>query len=231
MKIFILLIFAFLSSFELTAQQPGGEKKGFSPDTIIFNSPRPLIEAHKSKKNVSFAFGGDLALTESGFGAGFFYQNYLSDKFLVFGHLYISGLRNSDEFEQYDPLRGWIVPGKINRLFRFPVTMGGQYFLFRDKLTSSLQPYISGGIGPTFVISTPYDQRWFSAFGDATLHTKFGGFVGIGAYFGDVMKSLIGVNIQYFYVPAGGEIIESIQGNPISNLGGLFLTLSVGKGF
>lgn len=213
------------------SQVPGEEKKGFNPDTIIFNSPRPLISAHKSRQTVSYAFGGDLALTESGFGAGFFYQNYLRDDFLVFGQLFITGLRNSDEFEQYDPLLGWIVPGKVNRLFRFPLTLGGQYFMFRNALTESLQPYISFGAGPTFVLSTPYDQGWFAAFGDATLHTKFGGFLGVGAYFGNVMKSLIGVNIKYYYVPAGDEIIESIGGLPINNLGGLFLTLSVGKGF
>lgn len=226
-----ILLILLISITNVYSQVPGERKKDFNPDTIIFNSPRPLISSHKSKQSVSYTIGGDLALTESGFGAGFFYQNYLRTDFLLSAQLFITGLRNSDEFEQYDPFLGWVVPGKINRLFRFPLTVGGQYFLLQDRLTESLQPYISFGAGPTFILSTPYEQGWFEAFGDAEMHTKLGGYIGIGAYFGNVMKSLIGVNIKYYYVPAGNDTIESIRGLPIENLGGLFLTLSVGKGF
>lgn len=222
-------------SINIYSQEPGEDKKGFDPDTIVFKSPRPLITNHRSKENVSYALGGELALTESGFGAGFFYHRFYSDKLALFSQLYITGLRNEDEIERYiqreDGTWDWRVPGKENRLFRFPITFGAQYFPLKGHITESLQPYVSGGVGPNFILSTPYEQGWFEAFGDATLHTKFGGFVGIGAYFGNVMKSLIGVNIRYYYIPAGAEEIVSLEGIPFDNLGGLFLTLTVGKGF
>lgn len=228
----LCIILLLLTASSILAQEKGGPQPKLEPDTLIFNSPRPLISTHNSKDNVSYAYGGDFALTESGFGAGFSFHKYLSDDFAIFMQLYITGLRNTDEFESYNTeTNRWEVPGKINRLFRFPLMAGGQYFPFRKTLTESLQPFIAAGLGPTFILSTPYELGWFEAFGEPTWYTKMGAFVGIGAYSGNILNSVVGVNIRYLYVPTGSTVIESIQDSPIENAGGVFITLTIGKGY
>jgi hypothetical protein len=39
----------------------------------------------------------------------------------------------------------------------------------------------------------------------------------------------MGFTLRYYTIPFGGEGLESIQGVPINNFGGVFLTLSVGS--
>ena len=53
---------------------------------------------------------------------------------------------------------------------------------------------------------------------------------GIGASFGSLGKgSFIGVNIRYYTIPFGDPGLESLAALPISNFGGVFLSLSVGS--
>jgi hypothetical protein len=95
-------------------------------------------------------------------------------------------------------------------------------------------------VGPTLIIKTPYItegadgipyyHEFFSSFGDATFYGRFGGFVGIGAYFGNIAKgNLVGANIRYYAIPFGGAGLESMAGLPITNFGGIFLSLTVGN--
>lgn len=226
----------------LLSQVKGKEEKEFNKDTVfIFESPRPLITYNDLKKSITSAYGLDITLTDAGFGVGFFYNRFITNKLIAFGSLYISGARNTDEFDEwsYDNNQ-WQVYNKINRLFRFPLTFGLQYFIFQDKLSESLQPFVAAGIGPTFILSAPYTVDrvpnkevvgWFSSFGEAELHTKLGGFVGLGAYIGSIANSVLAVHIKYYYVPFGDKGLESVLGMPINDFGGLFLSLSFGSSF
>ncbi len=238
--VYFTLIIIF--SVNLLSQVKGKEVKEYNKDTVfIFESPRPLITYNDLKKSVSSAYGLDITLTEAGFGAGFFFNEFLTNKIVAFASLYVTGARNTDEFDEWDFInQRYQVYNKINRLFRFPLTFGLQYFMFQDKLSESLQPFIAAGIGPTFIISTPYTVDrvpnkeivgWFSAFGDAELHTRLGGFVGLGAYIGSIANSILGVHIKYYYVPFGDKGLESVLGMPIDNFGGIFLSLSFGTTF
>jgi len=197
--------------------------------TIIFTSPRPLLSESQQDKLHSKAWGLDLLFSSNGFGAGAFYQRFFTENTTGFVNFGISGARNSDEFEQYNPYTGQItVPNKVNRLYIFPLTLGVEYRLFADKIAESFRPHINAGVGTTFILATPYDREFFLAFGHANGYTRFGGFVGIGANVGSSSKSLMGVNVRYYFIPFGGNGLESIRDLPITDFGGLFLTLSVG---
>ncbi|MBK9248129.1 MAG: hypothetical protein IPM69_08470 [Ignavibacteria bacterium] len=167
-------------------------------------------------------------------GAGVFYQRIFSDKISGFINLGISGARNTDEIEYYDPYdQKTFIPGKVNRLFMFPLTLGVQYRIFADNIAETLRPFVSAGVGTTFVVAAPYEDGTgnqydiFQSFGYANSYSRFGGFIGVGANFGSVSKSVMGVNARYYFIPFGGNGIESIKGSPINDFGGLFLTLSV----
>lgn len=242
MKIYLILASIIIFSLNVFSQMKGPKEKEFNKDTVfIFESPRPLITYNDQKKSVSSAYGLDITLTEAGFGFGGFYNEYISNNLLLFASLYITGARNTDEYEMWDMYnQRYQVLNKINRLFRFPLTFGLQYFVFQGKMSESLQPYISAGIGPTFIISTPYtvDRKpnaeivgWFASFEEADYYTKFGGFIGIGANIGSIANSILGVHIKYYYVPFGEKGLESVIGMPITNFGGVFLGLSFGTTF
>lgn len=216
----------------LNAQVTGAPLPGKPQEedsTIIFKSPRPLISEQQQSKLNSKIWGVDVLFSTNGFGAGFFYQRNFSELTSGFINLGISGARNSDEFEYYDiQAEKYLVKDKINRLYIFPLTVGVQYRLFADKIAETFRPHVNMGIGTTFILSTPYDREFFSAFGYANGYTRFGGFLGIGADLGGSGKNSMGVNVRYYFIPFGGDGLESISGLPITDFGGLFLTISVG---
>ena len=232
-NILIISLLLLLSSNESKAQIKGEQPGDITDSTFIFDSPRPLITSVDIKDQFSGAWGFDLLFSGHGFGGGFFYERTINEKISVFASLNISGARNSDEFEsQWDPQRQtYVVPDKVNRLYMFPLIFGGHYYVFTEEIASSLRPYISAGLGPTFILSTPYEKEFFEAFGYAAGYTRFGSFIGIGADVGGQGNSMMSVNIKYYYIPFGGEGLESIKDLPIKNFGGIFLSLDVGMKF
>lgn len=237
LRIAVLIVVMFtMAAGQLTAQIAGEEPVSQQDSVIIFTSPRPLLNVRNGEP-AEHAAGVDLLFSGSGWGLGGFYQRLLAENLTGFVHLGISGRRNSDEFE--NALLGPIpvVANKVNRLFMFPLTFGVQYRLFSTELQESFRPFVSGGVGPTLIMSTPYLRdteyyEFFSSFGHAELHVRAGGFIGIGSYFGSLQSgSLVGVQVRYYTIPFGGNGLESIRDNPITNFGGIFLSLTIGSAF
>ena len=237
-----VMFLTFILANSIFSQEKGGTNPDFNPDSIItFESPRPLIQKISEQNILTSGWGIDLLLSDSGFGVGFFLHTSITENLFAFTSFYISGARNSDEFEEYDYTKNyWTVYNKINRLYKFPLMFGLQQFLFKGSISESLQPFISAGIGPTFILSTPYTKNrvpneevinWFDSFNYPEWYTKFGGFFGVGAYFGSITKSILGVNIKYYYVPFGDNGLASIVNLPITNFGGIFLSLTFGSSF
>ena len=228
----IVLVLVCFFTVDVKAQVTGAPLPGKQQDedtTIIFTSPRPLLSEQQQAKLLTRVWGADVLFSSNGFGLGAFYQKIFSETTAGFINLGISGARNSDEFEEYNPYTQEIfVRNKVNRLYIFPLTVGVQYRIFADKIAETLRPHVSAGVGTTFILATPYEREFFSAFGHANSYTRFGGFVGLGANFGNNAKSLMGVNVRYYFIPFGGNGLESIRDLPITDFGGLFLTLSVG---
>ena len=230
MKINIVILF-FLSTIILNAQS-SSERITKKDSIFIFKPSKPLELFGEEKNTINAALGADILFSNSGFGLGFFYHRFLDDKNLLTGSFFVSGLRNTDEWEYWDWNTGqWVVPGKINRLFLLPVTLGYIRFLFADALGGGFKPFATIGLGPSFIFSTPYEKGWFEAWKDVNVLTRFGGYIGIGGYFRTIGSSIANVNIKYYYIPVGGDGIESIKGLPIYNAGGIVLSLSIGYGF
>ncbi len=236
-QIVMLWIFCSLFAFSTNpsfAQLPG-DVPGDLPmspsddDTVmVFSSPRPLIAEENDDGARNAVWGLDVLFSQNGFGLGAFYRREFSSDWYGLFHIGFSGARNTDEFEQFDFDRGWYVPGKVNRLFMVPVSLGMQKRLFQEDLSESFKPFLQGGVGTTFILATPYAEEFFSAFGSGSFFVRPSGYVGLGAYLGASKNSLTAVNIRYFIIPFGGEGIESIEGFPITDFGGVFLSLSVG---
>ena len=232
-RCFIIFSIIFLS-YNIGKSQVKGELPSETKvdSTFIFKSPRPLIEDSKMISSMSNAWGIDLLFSRSGFGLGAFLQKDIASNVTLFSSLYISGYRNTDELEIWnDTLYDYRVPGKVNRLFMFPLTIGMEYFPLKDIITDTFQPFISLGMGPTFIMSTPYQKEFFSAFGSAEFFTRFGLFFGAGATVGRIGETITTVNIRYYYIPFGGNGIASVENFPIFDFGGMFLSLGLGARF
>ncbi len=227
----------FIATNYSSAQQTGADKPEFNPDTVFtFHSPRPLLSLDELKNALTNAWGVDLVFSGNGFAGGVFMQKKIQEGFYGFVDLYISGARNSDEFELYDPTtRQTFIRDKINRLYMFPLMFGASYSLFQNKVIGSFKPFASAGVGPTFILSTPYYDKekdifvgFFESFGSAKFFTRFGGFIGIGADIETSPRNVSNVEIRYFFIPFGGAGLESIEGLPITDFGGLFISFSIG---
>jgi opacity protein-like surface antigen len=216
---------------EPTGSGHGGTVEGGTPipdDTLfVFEPARPLIDSLGVLTEASDVYGFDLLFSNSGFGAGGFYQHNYSQRLAGFIDLGITGSRKTDEFDQYDASRrDWRVPGKVNRLYTLPLTIGLRYRVFDEVLVDNFRPYINAGVGPSMIVALPYQYEFFSSFGHAKFAFTAGGFVGIGAEIGG-SRPVLGVNLRYFYIPLKPGL-ESIENDPITDFGGLFLTMNVG---
>jgi outer membrane protein W len=227
---FLMLVFAVM----LPAQQ--------TDSTIVFESPNMNIVTPIQKDRVD-AWGVDILLSNNGFGlAGFYRREFSRD---LFGTVTL-GIAESKDDNEVEYVTYWgqtIVPGKINRFLLIPLHLGVQYRLFADDITDSFRPYVNAGIGPTLVLSAPFDKEYFNSWGSARSHYTLGGYVGAGAFFGADMGTLSGINIRYYFIPFGNGItsmmgpIDPVDPNKPREIfkkkdfGGFFITINLGSAF
>lgn len=241
LRFVLLVVVSSIISIELDAQQSDakrGEVPLFTADSVfIFTSPRPLLNDTTSISSFrsQSSIGLDIMFSGSGYGFGMFFQKSISRDFVAVVNTFFTGVRNTSELEVFDGYTGqWVVPGKSNRLSMVPLMFGVNYKLFQSTLGENFRPFLSGGFGPVFIFQNPYVTRegqvidYFSSWKDAQSHIKYGGYIGIGATISVAQKSNFQVNLRYYTIPYGQDGLESIQGNPITNFGGPFVTVSIG---
>ncbi len=88
------------------------------------------------------------------------------------------------------------------------LNFGGQYRLFYESLTDNLRPYISLGVGPTMLVTTPAEIEFFKSFKKAKAIFGLGGYIGFGANFGLNPSNLTGINVRYYFVQLFNDGIE-----------------------
>lgn len=226
----------------------GGLPKFKSDSTIIFTSPRPLLTLDETMKQMTNGAGINIIFSESGFGFGGFWKKYYGQNYALSIDLNFSEATNSDELPSPDYKYGqYLVAFKKNRLYNIPLTVSLQKYFFQNVLLENLKPFIIAGAGPSFIFASPYYKYidstglfeykdFFASLKEAKLYTRFGGFVGIGADFGKTYKNFYSFSIKYYYIPFGGDGIESMYYNPplqlnvppIKNFGGIQLNISFG---
>lgn len=176
------------------------------------------------------AYGIDIMFSEAGFGLGTFFRSSLSNqKITFFADFSISESKDEKEFEYVD-IFGQPIPqaNKVNRIFLLPLNFGMQYRFLENVVYDNLRPYINFGVGPTFVVTTPYEKEFFSSFGSARMKYAAGGYVGLGANFGIDRSSLVGINLRYYLVHFFDEGVENMQNRFRKDLGGFYLTINIG---
>jgi hypothetical protein len=224
---FLVISLVILSSLFLKAQT--------NDSNFVFKSPRPLISSQPISGEVKYSAGGSLLFTESGFGAGIYYDIKIIPKLTLEFDISLTYLRASDEFQTWVQDENsnyvWTVPGKINRLWRMPMTAAIRYELFGNTLTGNFKPYITAGGGMGLILRTPYQYSFFQSFNYLTTYAKPAIYAGIGADFSGNSKRITRLFVKYYYIPFGGNGIESVLGLPITNCGGLFLGVNIGGGW
>ncbi len=174
------------------------------------------------------AWGFDIMIGESGFGLGGFYRHNFNNTLTMFTDISFSESKDEREFEFVDIYGNTFTVGKKNRIFQVPVTVGLQYRLFERELADNLRPYITGGIGPSVVITTPYNMEFFNSFGEASVKFAAGGYVGAGANFGLDDRNLVGISFRYYIIKFFGDGVESLEGRFKDTIGGFFVALNIG---
>ncbi len=174
-------------------------------------------------------WGMDLMFGEGGFGLGTFLRKEFTTTITGFVDLGVTESKDEREVEIIDPFFGTsFTINKKNRVFLVPLNFGVQYRLFHSSLTANLRPYLNFGVGPTLVISTPYDREFFSAFAKAKANYAVGGYIGIGANFGLSKENLIGINARYYVAHLFNEGVENLNGKFRKDLNHFYITLNIG---
>jgi hypothetical protein len=174
------------------------------------------------------AWGMDIMFGEGGFGLGTFLRKSIATDLNGFVDFSISETKDEREIQYIDYFGNSFTPDKVNRAFQLPINIGLQYRMFSESLTENLRPYLTVGIGPTIIITTPYDKEFFNAFGYAQTKYAIGGYIGFGANMGVSKSNLIGLNVRYYYTYIFGEGIENLINNFRKNFGQFTISLNVG---
>jgi len=211
MRKIIIIFLIFITEFSLNAQGIGN----FAPEK----------ESSVFPPN---AWGVDIMFGEGGFGLGAFYRKNISQDFTLFTDFSISEAKDEKEIEYIDYWGRPYVIGKQNRIFLLPLNFGAQYRLFREDLSDNLRPYINFGIGPSMVVTTPYEKEFFSSFKDARFSITAGAYIGVGANFGLDQSKLFGINLRYYFIKFFNDGVEGLKDRYIKNLGGFYITINVG---
>jgi hypothetical protein len=220
-----------LQSFSqcLFAQTSGTINEGID-SAFIFTSPRPLIKDGKTEFINKNIIGFEILLSNSGFGAGGIYERILNNNYKLSAELFFQGVKNTDELEiWWDPGRyDYVVTDKIRRIYAIPLNLGINRYVSLGGLSKSFRPFFGVMAIPTYIWEMPYVSNWFDDVKDSKGHFRFGGGLQIGADFGAANTSLLSVKMRYTYTPFGDGGIESVIGSPIHNMGGFYISLTLG---
>ncbi|MFH1194923.1 MAG: hypothetical protein V1720_04380 [bacterium] len=174
------------------------------------------------------SWGVDLMFGDGGFGLGTFYRYSVSRDLSIFGDLSFSESSDKREIEYYDYWGNKVIPFKENRVFILPLNVGVHYRLFTETITETLRPYIGVGVGPTMIVTTPYNMEYFDSFGKAKAKFAAGGYVCFGANIGSSKSNLVGLNFRYYFIHMFDEGVENMQNSFKKDLGHFYLTLNIG---
>jgi hypothetical protein len=220
-KFLVFLVCMILGSASVMAQPVEVEKDS----AIVFESPRPLLETDEeleARLDKSWGFGA--FFSDYGFGGGMYLSSRMGQD--------LTGVISTDFGSAKDDREfGFEDQRKVNRIMVVPVMASAQYRVLRESLGENFRPYVTAGAGPVFVVTTPGSEEFFSSLSSAKVTTVPGGFIGLGAHFGVDKTTTFGASARYFIVPYPAPGIESLEGNYLENLNGLFLGVTYGFNF
>jgi hypothetical protein len=239
----------FAMSMMLLAGIAAAQAKTTKDSTIIFQPVDANLLNQSAYAPLLNAWGFDLLMSNNGFGAGFFLRHEYTDEIAGFLDFAVSDVKDEGEVELFNYYTGQsYIPNKVNRLIYMPLVAGIQYRLFKDDIVDNFRPYLTAGVGPSFIFVAPYSTPqtvidptsgqpviqynqidFFSSLKYGQFRYTVGGYVGAGVYFGLDKGSLSGVNLRYYFSPFPSGIQVMTDPAPkVKNFGGLYITLNFG---
>ncbi len=188
------------------------------------------------------ARGGEIVLTNSGFGLGAFAMEPVAPhtSFLLETSF---GIVKDERETKYFDLAGSQILNKRTVLYLLPVRAGLSQRLFTRRIEPNVRPFVQASVGPTVAWTYPYfndcnhngtQERgatvdcngdgvaaeaeealgFFAAQQQAKLLVGVGGLVGGGAHLG-YGRRLLGLRLAYRwdYLPAGVSLLETTNPN------------------
>lgn len=228
MKTVVIAIAVAAFPLVAAAQDQHMPSKVGKDSVLIFGQPELTPPGREEQKSFLNSIGADLMVSSGGFGAGLFYRHEYTDDLSGFVDFSISESKDDDEVEFIDYWGNRFTYGKVNRFLVIPVAVGIQQRLFREDILDNFRPYLTAGAGPTMIYVFPYNEEYFSALGKGQLKYTFGGYLGIGAFFGSERSSLLGLNVRYYFVPYPAGL-ESLQNTTKTQFGGIYISFSFGS--
>ncbi len=171
-------------------------------------------EAGVEERPVVLGYGGQVLLSNSGFGLGGYFSRVLNGDYAFVAELTISSGRDEREVAFFDRFGQKDVPNKANYLLLLPLRIGLEKRLFREKIEDNFRPFLHVSGGPTFGWKFPYfgddngnqmldpEEKTFdsiSALPKGSLQMGLGGTIAIGAHFGKLKGSTHSIRIGYSF--------------------------------
>ncbi len=175
------------------------------------------------------SIGFDIMFSEGGFGLGGFYRHSMTNNLSYFLEFSISEAKDQNEMEYVNYWGNTTVYGKKNRVFVMPLLAGLSYRVFSSNLGDNFRPFISAALGPSTIVTTPYEREFFNSFRMAQARYTAGGYIGIGANFGSDQKALMGISFRYYVTHFFNQGVESLAGRFQKDLGGFYIVLNIGS--
>lgn len=228
-KIFLFLFISFQLSFA---------QRVLSVDSVynLSDSLKKIISIENeteiifSEKNY---LGFDINVSENGFGIGGQYKIEKYQGLTAYLSFSVSEVKDDKEVEYIDYWGQSYVPGKINRFLIIPLYANIEYKLFEKLISKNLRPFLTFGLGPVNVYSSPYDLEIFSSLEKGHSNYTLGYIFGIGTNFGSTETGFTGINLRYSIVNLNKEIpsLETWDKKIInkSKFGGFVMTLTFAK--
>ncbi len=187
------------------------------------------IEADTAKINfLPNEWGVNLMFGDGGFGLGSYLRKRLSDNIKGFVDISISEIKDNREIQYVDIFGRTFTVGKKNRVMFIPITVGFQYRLFSEALTEVLRPYVTAGIGPSLIVTTPYYMEFFKSFSKAHANYAASAYIGLGALFGISKSNTVGLNARYYFVHLFNKGVESLYNRFQKDIGAFYISLDIG---
>lgn len=174
-----------------------------------------------------------IALTNSGFGFGGYYQHAISSTSSLMAEILLAAGKDEREEKFFSYFGNSYVPDKANYFLMLPVHVGAQRRLFVESIEDNFRPFVQVLAGPTLGWEYPYfrdcngngileqglecegggEERQYdsiSAIFRGRSRLGAGGLIALGAHFGFSKKMTQGVRIGYAvnYFFQGVQLLE-----------------------
>lgn len=202
--------------------------------------------------------GGQVLLTNSGFGLGGYYHWALSPRTSVISEVSLRPTKDESEVTFFDRFGRKDIRNKANYLLTLPVQLGVQRRVFQAHIEDNFRPFVQASTGPTIGWEYPYfddcngsgaldaadcDQDGvyeeedtydaLSGIPRGRVRLGLGGTLAVGAHFGFSTRSSQGVRIgyafTYFFQPV--QLLEPAVQDAQHFFGTPIISLTFGRLF